>query len=821
MRVPVSWLRDFTPVDLDTDELKELLDSLGLVVEGIERVGEGLDDVVVARVLEIASIPGADRIRRVTVDAGGDPLQVVCGADNFGVGDLVPLARVGAVLPGGVAVSRRRMKGVESNGMLCSGEELGLSSDGAGLLVLGTRGEPGTPLAEAFGIERDVVFDLAIETNRPDAMSIAGVARDVAARLRLPFAIPEPSLEQSGRAAAELATLEVTAVDLCPRFTVRVLSGVLVGQSPPWMARRLLLARMRPINSVVDASNYVMLELGHPNHPYDLDALSGHGVIVREADPGEVVVTLDGQQRTLGLPGQDRAAAHDCLICDASGAPIGIGGIMGGSASEISESTSRVLLETAYFTPMAIARTSKRLGLRTEASVRFERGVDPEGLDRASARFCELVGAGRAQRAYHDGAQRADHDGAQRLPGLEVAPGTLDIRGDVPGPARVRLRTAKVQSILGVELSSGEISEPLARLGFGVSRADVGTQDVVVPTFRPDTSREIDVIEEVARLYGYDRIPLRVPHTAHRGYLDGYQRERRLVRRTLVGLGMSEAWTPSLIGPGDDERAGVAGDGIEVDNPLAREESILRRSLLPGLLGAARFNLSRRQPAVALFEVGHVFWWPLAGDQLPDEKEHLGVVLAGTGAGAEQAVRAWRALAEALRLERVEMTPARRGGLHPTRTAVLAVPSTGAEIGVVGEVDPEVLEAFELTEWSARAGWLEVDLGRLREAPRRSETAAPVSRFPSSDVDLAFVVDDTTPASAVEQTLRTAGGELLEGLSLFDVYRGPATGPGSRSLTFRLRFCALDHTLNDAELSEARQRCIDAVEQSHPARLRS
>ena len=401
MRVPLSWLVDFAPFEGDPAELAAALDDLGLVVEEVQHVGEGLGDVVLARVLEIGAIPGADRIRRVTVEAGGEPVEVVCGAWNFVEGDIVPFVPVGSVLPGGFEITRRKMKGVVSNGMLCSGRELGLSEDHEGILVVRSAASgagpggvdvpgaptPGTALVDALGIGPDTVFDIAVEANRPDAWCVAGIARDLAAALRIPFSLPDPPdpvLDTTAPVNA-LTSVEVLDEDLCPRFTARVLLDVGVGPSPEWVARRLTLAGMRPINNVVDASNYVMLELGQPTHPYDLDLVGGAGLRVRAARPGEPVTTLDGLQRRMGERsvgiGDDR---RDCVICDARDTPIGIGGIMGGATSEISASTTRVLLEAAYFTPMAIARTSKRLNLRSEASARFERGCDPEGIDRAA-----------------------------------------------------------------------------------------------------------------------------------------------------------------------------------------------------------------------------------------------------------------------------------------------------------------------------------------------------------------------------------------------------------------------------------------------------
>ena len=847
MRVPLSWLVDFAPFEGDPADLATVLDNLGLVVEEIQRVGEGLGDVVLARVLEISTIPGADRIRRVTVEAGGEPLEVVCGAWNFQVGDIVPFVPVGAVLPGGFEIARRKMKGVVSNGMLCSGRELGLSEDHEGILVLagraggpggtdGARGSdasdgmtPGVALVEALGISPDAVFDIAVEANRPDAWCVAGIARDLAAALHLPFSLPEvraPATDATMPVGA-LCGVEVLDDDLCPRFTARVLLDVVVGPSPDWMARRLTLAGMRPINNVVDASNYVMLDLGQPTHPYDLDLLGGHGLRVRAARPGETLTTLDGVERRMGERsvglGDDR---RDCVICDGDDLPIGIGGIMGGATSEISPATNRVLLEAAYFTPMAIARSSKRLNLRSEASARFERGCDPEGIDRAALRLCQLLGATAGER-------------------YRTADGVIDIRGPVPAPARVRVRTTRVNAVLGSDLDEEQVVGYLEPIGFVCERASVDVVEVTVPTFRPDTEREIDVIEEIARHHGYANLPRRRPFAPQVGGLTGYQRQRRAARAVVAGLGAHEAWTASLLWPDDHRRAGMEG-GVRVANPLTPDESVLRQSLLPGMLAALAFNADRRQGSLRLFEVGHVFPPPepervdralaRSGDTVMAEHDVLALALAGDGDDARAAAAAWLVLVDAFGIEGVELVAPGPGdgpesatapaGMHPTRSARLVLTGgdgrTRRAIGIVGEVDPGVLEEFGLDAERRRVGWLEVDLeALLTEAPRRSLLMVPVSRFPSSDVDLAFVVDDAVPAATVDKTLRLAGGDLLESLALFDVYRGPGTPHGTRSLAYRLRLCAPDHTLTDEEVAEVRARCIAAVEQAHGARLRS
>ena len=844
MRAPLSWLRDFAPFPDDVGALRDALDDLGLVVEAIEHVGEGLGEVVVGRVLEIRPIKGADKIRLTVVDGGGaEPLEIVCGATNFEVGDRVPLAPVGAILPGDFEISQRKLRGVTSDGMLCSGKELGLTDDAAGLLILGDEepGEPGTPIMEALGLRVDTVFDITVEGNRPDAWCMSGIARDLAGRLGLPFTLREPpEPAASGWPVEEAASASVDATDLCPRLTVSVLRDVTVGPSPSWIARRLLLAGMRPINNVVDASNYVMLELGQPTHPYDLSLLPGRGLSVRRARPGETVETLDGVQRRVGEQGRSLGdTGEDCLICDAEGAPVGIGGIMGGASSEIAATTTEVLLEAAYFTPMAIARTSKRLGLRTEASARFERGVDPWVIEPSVRRFCELL--------------------AQSAPSLSIADGMLDVRGDVPEPFVVSLPITRVHSQIGVALGPSEIARLIEPIGFTVldgGGGDDGILAVQVPTNRPDIRPEPygvdDIIEEIARTFGYSNVPRRVPTWPQPGRLTALQRSRRETKDVLRGLGVSEGWTDSFVSANAHDDVDLVGPAVLVANPLDAEKPFLRRSLLPGLLGALAYNASRRQSDVRLFEVGVVFSHPGAGlarvversgaggterAELPGERELLSAVFAGEEDDARSAVAAWHVLADALRLDGVRLIPPGDGapplpGLHPTRSAHLMARAGSLDevtLGAVGEIDPAVAARFDLRRTTGgstvarRVGWLEVDLGVLfdeEKVPRRITVGGAVSRFPSSDIDLAFVVADRHPADAVADALRLAGGDLLESVHLFDVYRGTGIDVGARSLAYRLRFCADDRTLTDEEVGGLRTRCIDAVAEEFGAVLR-
>jgi phenylalanyl-tRNA synthetase beta chain len=794
---PLSWLRDFAPFDQPIGELAEALSNLGLVVEGVQEIGGGLDGVEVVKILDIRTHPNAERIRLVDVDRGdGQALQIACGATNMGAGDFVPLATLGTTLPGGMTIERRKMRGEWSNGMLCSRTELGLPDDGVdGLAILTPElAPPGTPIADALGITADAIFDLDITPNRPDALSMAGIARDLAASLGIPFAIPSvPAVIDPSVQAASVA---VEDFDLCPRFTGTVLSGVRVGPSPVWLANRLGLAGMRSINNVVDVSNYVMLHLGQPNHAYDLDQLGGRGLVARRARVGESIETLDGVTRTL--------EADDCVISDAAGGAVGVGGIMGGASSEITEGTTTVLLEAAYFTPMAIARTGKRLMLNSEARARFERGVDPEVAVAAVDLFVHLLGSIDAL---------GDGQGSPLRRGT-----TADVRAEAPVITQIPVRTARVNALLGIDLTDEAVAGYLGPLGFELAARSGGTTVVTVPTWRPDVTREIDVVEEVARLYGYRKITRTVPAgTRTSAGLTPYQHARRQLRGVLAGVGLEEAWTTTFLAPGDLEHAGLDPAAVEVENPLDRSESILRTSLLPGLLKAVRFNVDHQEHDVRLFEIGRTFAQPTGDVVVPTETETFAVILAGAGADARLAARIWAVIADALRLAEVRIVAQEIPGLHPTRAAAI-VGADGAALGAVGEVDPDVVVAYGL---AGRIGWIQVAMVPLFAQPRRSSQARPISRYPVGEFDLAFVVDGRVPAAEVERTLRGVAGDLVERVELFDVYRSEQLGTDRRSLAYHLRLRAADRTLTESELSSHRQEAIDAVVAAHGAELRA
>jgi len=789
MRAPLAWIRDFTPVERPVSEITDALNQLGLEVEGIDEPGREIGGVVVARILEVLPHPDADRIRLADVDAGNGPVRVVCGAPNIEADMLVPFAPVGAHLPGDFEIERRKIRGQVSEGMLCSARELGLGDDHEGILELPADAALGTDVREVLGLD-DVVFDLAITPNRPDAMGIIGVARELAAHFSLPLDVPSPD---PGPVVTELdgATVEVDATDRCPRF-VAMVANVTMGESPDWMKRRLTLAGMRPISNVVDVTNYVMLERCRPLHAFDLARLAGRGIVVRLAEPGEKMETLDGVERAL--------TPDDLLICDAERAAQGIAGIMGGAAAEVSDTTTEVLLESAYFEASGIAKTSKRLGLRSEASARFERGVDPNDV---------AAGAVRAMELFAEVASAQPVDGV-----IDVYPTPIE-------PAHVTIRTDRVNRVLPADLADDDVEALLTPLGIEVKG---GT--ATVPTWRPDIEREIDLVEEVARRIGLDRIARTVPASpAKIGGLSAEQRDRRALADVLVGAGFDEVYTLPLVAPADLARAGVAGDAlIEVENPLRAEESVLRPALLPGLLRAVAHNGAHGNPDVALFELGRVFGPPEPGETLPVERLHLAFARAGRivrvpyepdrDVSVHDLTAVVEALAQELRLREWKLVAASPPGFHPVRAASV---TAGEVVGSVGEIDTEVLEALSL---AGPVVACEIDVDALLAGPRVPRAARSVSRYPASAIDLAFVIADDVPAGEVLRTLREAGGELLESVRVFDVFESDALGPGRVSLAFALQFRAGDHTLTDTEVGELRRRGIDAVVAAYGAELR-
>ncbi len=788
MKILMSWLNEYgdfgDPADpVDVARLTETMTSLGLEIDTAAVVGGSVPGVITARVLRLEQHPDAAKVQRVYVDAGdGEERHVWCGAFNMEVGDIVPLATLGTTMPNGMTIERRGILGITSDGMLCSAQELGLGEDHTGIYVLPSETELGLPYGDALGLHPDVLIDVDVTRNRPDAWGYVGIARDVAAKLGVEFRPPRPELTVTGEPRS--APVEIVDGDRCARFTSTVISGVEVKPSAEWMARRLAAAGMRPISNVVDVSNYVMLELNQPNHAYDLNTLGGGGFRVRLAQDGEHLTTLDGEDRTF--------TAEDLFICDANDVPIGVGGVMGGLDTEISDATDTVALEMAWFSIVGIGATVTRTNLRSEASMRFERGVDPYGMPLAIARFVDLLG--------------------ETCPDLVVHEGAVDARSDhLPAEHRsCEVRITEVNRILGTDLVADDLPPLLDPIGYTVSGSGE-TRTVVLPSWRLDSTEEIDVIEEVARHHGYDHIGRTVPKSVVHGSLSAHQQRRRAVRDVLLGLGISEAMPNPFLATDTLDRAGLPTEAVAITNPLVMEESVLRTSLRPGLLQAIAYNESHRRTGVALFEIGHVY--PPGDGELPDEYEALAVVLAGEEAPAAMAV--WRELTSALgggaRIDQ-QRVPA---GLHATRSATL---QAGKEpLGVVGEVAPDVLRAFDVSE---RVAILEIDLDRfLAREPKPAQWKA-TSRQPSSDLDLAFVLDESIAAERLDKAIRQGAGDLLVDLRLFDVYRGDRVAADTRSLAYRLRLQAADRNLTDQDVADVR-RGVEAAATKLGAELRS
>ena len=794
MRAPLSWIHEFAPVEAPVEEIVAALNQLGLEVEGVDEQGREIAGVIVAEVRQVIAHPNADKLTLVDITDGSGERRVVCGATNVVAGMHVPYAPAGATLPGGFTLERRKIRGETSDGMLCSAKELGLGEDHAGILGLDAATVPGTDVHEVLGLD-DVVFDISVTPNRPDAMCIIGVARELAAHFGVPLSVPDPSPALDSSYASDIS-VSIEAPERCPRY-LGWAARVVTGPSPTWMQQRLVKAGMRPISNVVDVTNYVLLERNQPLHAFDLGRLPGRGVIVRLAKATETITTLDGVSRALTV--------DDLLICDATSTAQAIAGIMGGSDSEVDDSTTEILLEAAYFERMGIARSSKQLKLRSEASARFERGIDPDAVAVNAARAMALL---------------------VEVAGASVAPGSVD---EYPVPftrPQITLRTSKVNRLLGTELTDGAVLAALQPIGIDVR----GAGDTIVatpPSFRPDLEREVDLVEEVARRVGFASIGRTVPKPQDQiGGLTHSQRDRRLAADALVGAGLFEAITLPLVGADDLTRAGAPTDRlVAVANPLRAEDSVLRTRILPGLLRAVSTNQARGIADVGLFEIGRVFLAPTEG-MLPDEPVHVAGVLAGASRRAPvepdravdvyDAVDAVHTLLDALEIAAHRLTPAARTGLHPTRTAALTV--SGAEVGTVGEITAEV--CGELGVAGPAVGF-ELDLGRLLDAPRRDRAFVPISPYPPASIDLAFVVAGDVPAARIEATLRAASGELLEDVHCFDEFQSVAMGAGRRSLAFRLRYRAPDRTLKDAEVADLRQRAIDAVVNEHGAELRA
>lgn len=833
MNVSYRWLSDYIDLSgITPQELAEMMTRGGIEIDSVPSRNLGVSGVVVGYVKAREKHPDADKLSVCTVDAGqGEDLQIVCGAPNVAAGQKVPVALVGAKLPGGLAIKRAKLRGVESQGMICSAKELGMNDKllpkalQEGILVLPEETPVGADVLDVLGLD-DHVLELDLTPNRADCLSMLGVAYEVSALTGRAVRLPDPSRElpASTDDAADHASVTIESGDLCSHFAVRYIKGIRVGSSPLWMQNRLMAAGIRPISNIVDITNYVMLEYGQPLHAYDAAKVEAGRFVVRSAREGETLVTLDGQLRKL--------EPHMLVIAD-RGKALGLAGVMGGLESEVTDATVDILLEAAKFAGGTVRKTSRQLGLRSEASARFEKEVDPdrvvEALDRAAslmAQFADGVVADGVVEAFAGG-------GSRGVAGGKAEGGSSGSQGG----ADVDLTLDRINAVLGTSLSGLEVQTILSRLGFESAVLGDGHWRVSVPSRRGDMTRDVDLIEEVARLHGYDNIPttpIEGPTTP--GSLTKAQAIRRELRGLLTHAGLHEAISysvTSLVNAGRFAGLVAGAKPISLAMPMSEERSVLRTTLLPSLLEAAAYNRSRKNNDVALFEIGSVYHTDEAAlTRQPLEKPRLALLLAG--AFGHQA--GWNRKAEAadfyaakglleaafkrlgLENEVVYAAAGDADGFHPGRTAAVQLRTgVGLEtIGYVGQLHPDLQREHDLPDTYVS----EIELGLLYEHADRDIVYRALPRYPAAERDLAVVVDAAVPGAALIEAIRRAGGEGLESVSIFDVYTGERLGADKKSVALALVYRHAERTLTDEEVAEAHARVLTELEQSFGAELR-
>jgi phenylalanyl-tRNA synthetase beta chain len=801
MRVPLGWLAEWIELPASVDALVDRLTAAGLEVEEILRTGPDLSGITIGHVLERRAHPDADRLSVCRVDVGGaEPLEIVCGAPNVAAGQKVAVATVGTELPGGLRIKKSKIRGVASHGMICSASELGLGEDAAGILVLDSAAEVGAKLTSVIPAG-ETVLDVEITPNRGDWVSLLGMAREVRASFGGTLRLPETAAPESGAPAAGAVAIAIEDRAGCARYAGRVVRDVRVGPSPDWLVRRIEAAGFRAVNNVVDVTNLVMLELGQPLHAFDLAKLRGRSVRVRAAEAGEKIRTLDGHLREL--------ARGDLVIADAEGA-IAVAGVMGGADSEVGEATREILLESAYFDPARVRRTARRLGLASDASYRFERGVDPDGQVRAVDRAARLIA---------------------ELAGGEVAHGVVEALGEpVPAAEPIALSPARVDRLLGTSFAPGEVQALLAHVEVAAEPASDGTLVCRPPRYRHDLRIAADLVEEVARIHGYDAIPSTLPGGAIEGVTLPPRREtREAVRSALVSAGFTEVMTLPFVGSGDAECLRLAeGDprrrAVRLVNPIQAEKPWLRTQLVSSLLRTARANRARQLDEVRAFELARVFRAGAPG-ALPDEPIEAVALLAR---GAEKSL--WgeprppvffeaKGAAERL-LAELGVRASFRGGavepfLHPGAAGEFRLDK--ARVLAVGELHPECAREFEL---EGPVALLIADVDALERAGRAAARYREVSRFPAVQRDIAVLLSREVAAGEVADALREAGGESLQSVRIFDRFAGKGVPEGKVSVAYRLVFQRTDRTLTEPEVSQAMERALSILTRRFDAELR-
>ncbi|SHJ85559.1 phenylalanyl-tRNA synthetase beta subunit [Geosporobacter subterraneus DSM 17957] len=797
MFVPVKWLREYVNIDdVDINTLSDRLVMSGSKVEAVEHLGEEIKGVVVGKILEMNPHPNADKLLVTKVDVGTEVIQIVTGANNIKVGDYIPIVMAGGELPGGVKIKKGKLRGEESNGMMCSAKELGIADkvipqyQKDGIFILDQAYPLGEDIKKVLGLE-GYVIEFEITPNRPDCLSMLGIARETAATFNCNMQYPDVKIAQEHGNIEEYASIEVESPELCGRYVGRVATDLVIQPSPMWLQQRLMGAGVRPINNIVDITNYVMLEMGQPLHAFDLDQLADRKIIVRKAAAGEVFQTLDGVQRNL----------DDTMLMIADGKrSVGLAGVMGGENSEVTEQTKSILIESAYFHPDNIRTTSKKLGLRTEASARFEKGIDPNGCRLAADRVCQLIeelGAGR------------------------IVKGTIDIYPEPVEKKVIEIRPQRINNLLGISLAPDEIKDILTRLELEVT-IESNIMKATVPTYRADLLKEIDIVEEVARIYGYDEIPNTVPKGNTQGAKTNGQIIEDYSKDVLNGLGLNEITTYSFVSPKSFDMIRIAEDSfmrnvVKLINPLGEENSIMRTTLMANMLEVLARNYSRKVESAKAFELGRVFI-PLSVpvDRLPVEKKILTLGMYGKGTDFYTLKGTIEELLTKLGIEKCQYIPEKNHPtFHPGRCANILY---GDHIlGVLGEIHPDVAENYDIDE---RTYIAELDFNILLQITRLDRLYKPLPKYPAITRDMALVLEDHIYVKQIEDIIWSNGGTTLESVKLFDVYKGKQIQEGYKSVAYSLTYRAADRTLVDEEVNQIHDKIVRALEEELKAQLR-
>ncbi|MBQ9691340.1 MAG: phenylalanine--tRNA ligase subunit beta [Eggerthellaceae bacterium] len=819
MKVSLKWLSEYVDVPDTLQDFCDRLDLTGTGVEGVERIGDSFDHVVTGKIISKEAHPDSDHMWVTRVDVGehnvndqgvSEPLQIVCGAQNFNEGDHVVVALIGAVLPGDFKIKKSKLRGVTSHGMNCSERELGLGSDHEGIMILPQGSPIGMPFADYYGMA-DTILDLEITPNRPDCLSIVGFAREVGAIYDTPLRMPERALTETDKHVGESVRVTVEDPDRSPRYTARVIRNVKVGPSPEWLVERLASIGQRSVNNVVDVTNYVLFELGQPLHTFDfdtLDVVDGKAdIVIRAARDGEKLTTLDGAEREL---------TSDMTVIATNKRAVALAGVMGGLDSEVSEKTTTILLEAATFSPVHTSRTSRNLGLISEASLRYERKVDAFDIDKRSSYAAALIA---------------------EVSGGTVDKGLVDVWQDRTGSNRhLQLRLERCSAFIGANISTDFITTTLTNLGCRVSNKEDGVLDVEVPSFRPDLEREIDLYEEVLRLYGMDKIPSTLPGGRGRIGMRSYEQDiARTLHKTLTAAGLNETLTYSFADNQDIEKLGfedadgALGEAVELINPINSEQGQLRRTLLPGLLRSVSYNQNRGVRNVELYEMGTIFATK-EGAKKPKERTSVVGVLAGSmhekawnradesfdffdGKGILESVAREFALPK-VRFKEADL--AALPYLQPGCAAMLY--SGGAEIAWIGEIHPQVAQAFDVRPPVVA---FEIYMPALQKSARPARDFRDVPQFPGIERDISLVVDSSTRSEQLQHVLESAGGKLLEHVRVFDVYTNEEQlGEHKKALAFRLTYRSPERTLTSDEVDVLHAKVLEKTKRATQAQER-